>query len=234
MSDWNSKAVDVVRDARCFARKAPTFLANVPLTVESLNRFFSEALPSQVLKDDRTTSVVKLENSKNGASFVLKRYNARNRWHTIKRALRQSRASLCWNMSFEFMRVGLNVSEPLMMYEDRFYGLCKDAYFANRLLIGDELLSKLPAMNKAEQASVRSAVLAAFKVLKQARISHGDMKATNLLWVEGALFFIDLDAARKHPWWSLTWRKAHAKDKKRFLKNWRDKPELLSLFTELT
>ena len=59
------------------------------------------------------------------------------------------------------------------------------------------------------------------------------MKATNLLWVDGALYFIDLDAAKKHAWWSLTWGKAHAKDKRRFLKNWAEKPDLLSLFSEL-
>ena len=233
MSDWNAKSVDVVRDARRFARKASSFLSNTTLTVESLNGLFAEALPDQVLKDDRTTTVVRLDGTENGESFVLKRYNARNRWHTIKRALRQSRASLCWNMSFEFNRVGLNVSEPLMMFEDRLFWLCKDAYFANRLLIGDELLSKLPSMDQAEQASVKRAVLDAFDVLKKSRISHGDMKATNLLWVDGELYFIDLDAAKKHPWWSLTWRKAHAKDKKRFLKNWTGKPELISLFSEL-
>jgi len=58
------------------------------------------------------------------------------------------------------------------------------------------------------------------------------MKASNLIWDKGKLFFIDLDAATRHQTtWS--WRMAHRKDKKRFLKNWREHPKLLALFNEL-
>jgi len=52
------------------------------------------------------------------------------------------------------------------------------------------------------------------------------------MWVDGKLFFIDLDASRKHAL-NKTWLHSHKKDKKRFMKNWRDNPSLLALFDDL-
>ena len=68
--------------------------------------------------------------------------------------------------------------------------------------------------------------------MREAKVTHGDMKATNLMWVNERLFFIDLDGAKKHVS-QQSWQHAHKKDVKRFLKNWRDQPDLLSLFDDL-
>ena len=68
--------------------------------------------------------------------------------------------------------------------------------------------------------------------MQQYKISHGDMKASNLLWVDSELFFIDLDAARQHHS-EASWRRANIRDRKRFLKNWRGIPELELLFAWL-
>lgn len=183
-----------------------------------------------LLKDDRTTTVGKLELA--SQSFVLKRYNARSRGHRFKRALRRSRARRCWNMSYAFARAGLNVAAPVLMYEHRFGPLRLDAYFATEFLVGDELLSALPSMSVVEQAAVVAAIDVAFSKMRVAKLTHGDMKASNLLWVSGMLYFIDLDAAQQHRT-EFSWRAKHAKDKKRFLKNWRSQPEILDLFAGL-
>lgn len=182
------------------------------------------------LKDDRTTTVARFNNA--SGTFVIKRYNPRNLWHTISRSLRVSRARRCWSMSYRFQQAGLNVAEPVMMYEWRFGPLRGNAYFINRFLRGEELLTTLPSMSPTLQNDVLLAVRHAFEVMRQNHLSHGDMKASNLLWMDGELFFIDLDAARQHLN-SVTWKAANRKDKKRFLKNWQDQPELLALFSEI-
>lgn len=184
----------------------------------------------KAFKHDRTTTVKPLKLASN--SYVLKRYNARSAWHKIKRALRASRAQRCWCMSFHFQRAGLNVAEPVMVLEDRFGPVTKHAYLVNALLNGQELLTLLPSMSAGEQIIVKEAVTEAFKQLREHRISHGDMKASNLLWVDQKLFFIDLDAAQKHRS-KLSWQLANKKDRKRFLKNWQAHPELLALFSTL-
>lgn len=180
-----------------------------------------------VFKNDRTTTVVKLEQGVE--AYVLKRYNARNQLHKFKRAFRRSRASRCWKMSYQFQKAGLNVAEPVLMYENRFGPIRADAYFINKYLIGNELLEQLPLMDAAEQQQVVSAISDSFIKMRLNKLSHGDMKASNLMWVEGKLFFIDLDASRKHLT-SIGWKLAHQKDKKRFMKNWRNDPKLIKLF----
>lgn len=178
-------------------------------------------------KHDQTTTVAKLEIS--GNLMVLKRYNARSEWHKFKRAFRGSRARRCWSMSYHFQRAGLNVSEPILMYEKRFGPVRGHAYFANRFLKGEELITALPSMSVSDQQKVQAAIRHAFSSMRAHKLTHGDMKASNLLWVGNELYFIDLDAARKHrSLWS--WYTSHTKDKKRFLKNWQSQPALLALF----
>ena len=180
-----------------------------------------------IYKDDPTTSVAAIKSG--DRDFVLKRYNARSQGHKIKRAFRRSRARRCWTMSYHFQRAGLNVAAPTMMFEKRFGPIRSDAYFVNQYLQGNELLGLLPEMSVQQQREVGTAIKYAFEQMHIHKLSHGDMKASNLLWVDGELYFIDLDAARKHLS-RFGWQAAHRKDKKRFFKNWRDKPELFQLF----
>lgn len=184
----------------------------------------------RVYKHDRTTSVAIW--TVNSERFVLKRFNARSIGHKLKRALRCSRARRCWQMSYEFQRVGLNVAKPVLMYEPRRGPIRGMAYFASHFLSGDVLLNSLPSMDRAEREEVAKAVVKAFKIMRGYRISHGDMKATNLIWRDAKLYFIDLDAAIRHNnrW---TAARAHERDRKRFLKNWKSQPELLKLFTDI-
>lgn len=230
-NQWVQRSAKYVRTLRFVLRADPVAGTVLPSEAAALDAMLEAVDVQDILKNDRTTTVAKITVA--NQSLILKRYNPRNRWHKIKRALRISRARRCWEMSFRFERAGLNVSPPLMMFEDR-YGLIRmNAYFANEFLLGDELLTALPNMDDATREDVKQAVLNAFAKLRAARISHGDMKATNLLWVNNRLFFIDLDASQQHAPWSLTWQKSHNKDKRRFLQNWQGQPDLQALFTEL-
>lgn len=187
------------------------------------------APPAEILKHDRTTTVCRL--STPTGLVILKRYNPRSFWHKVKRALRRSRARRCWQMSYAFAASGLRVARPIMMFEHRFGPIRRNAYFASESVAGDEVLKCLPDLPVTEQAAVAKAVHEAFSRMRAARITHGDMKASNLIWTGSELVFIDLDAAQQH-WTQWGWRRKHAKDRRRFMKNWRDRPELLALFQE--
>lgn len=181
-------------------------------------------------KHDQTTTVAKVTLGQ--SDIVLKRYNARSFGHKLKRALRQSRAQRCWNMSYVFAQAGLNVAAPVFMFEERILFVRKHAYFANQYLSGEELLQRLPSMDEKGRRQVVEALKQAMNLMQEYMISHGDMKASNLLWVDNQLYFIDLDAARQHKTRS-SWLRSNKRDRKRFLKNWRDMPELEALFTWL-
>jgi len=143
--------------------------------------------------------------------------------------LRRSRARRCWQMSYAFTKAGLNVAQPILMFEDRFGPLRLNAYFVNEFLDGQELLTLLPTMISEDQQRVSTAIEDAFEKMKAARLTHGDLKASNLMWCDNKLYFIDLDAAQHHNN-SVTWQQAHNKDRKRFLKNWQQDSQLLALF----
>ena len=70
-----------------------------------------------------------------------------------------------------------------------------------------------------------------FLALREHRLSHGDMKATNILVQDRELVMIDLDSARRHM--SGVWHsRSVARDKRRFLANWNPWPEMKRHFTE--
>ncbi len=230
-ADWSNN--EVVRSQNWHQRlwRSLGFQTQEDPAETGLAEIFDEQLldTRDALKHDKTTTVKKLY--LNDETLVLKRYNARNTWHHLKRALRITRANRCWCMSYHFQRAGLNVAEPLVMLERRWGPLRKDAYLLTKCLEGQELLSRLPAMEEQERLQVKAAIDAAFAAMQAYKISHGDMKASNLLWVDERLFFVDLDAASKHRS-RLSWRHAHNRDKQRWLKNWQDDPDLLALFEE--
>lgn len=227
-SDWQNQVLDHQSNWFQVRINATDFSSTLPLTGSLLSACIQQS--SEILKDDKTTTVARYQ-LKDG-SVVIKRYNPRNQWHKIKRALRRTRAKRCWHMSYHFAKAGLNVSRPIMMVEECFGPLRGNAFFVNECLDGEELLNALPNMSSEKRTIVKQSMLDAFSKMEQALVSHGDMKASNLIWKNGQLFFIDLDAAQVHKS-KVSWRKANNKDRKRFLKNWRSQPELLSLFSEL-
>ncbi len=64
-----------------------------------------------------------------------------------------------------------------------------------------------------------SAMLHTFSQLADARISHGDFKATNQLWHDDQVWLIDLDAMQAHAD-QTSWHKAWIRDRSRFIRNW--------------
>ena len=68
--------------------------------------------------------------------------------------------------------------------------------------------------------------------LRHERISHGDLKASNILLSSRGPVLIDLDAMRQHKTES-TYQQAARKDINRFLRNWQDNPVLLATARQL-
>ena len=223
--DWEKQPVTRTIDWNSRVWASSDYVARMPLDAKSLNNLLLDT--SSAFKHDRTTTVARVALA--GESMVLKRYNPRNHWHKVKRALRRSRARRCWQMSYAFSEAGLNVAAPILMLEGRFGPFRLDAYFVNEFLDGQELMTLLPTMDCRQRKVVAQAIEDAFDKMKAARLTHGDLKASNLMWSNEKLYFIDLDAAQQHSN-PVTWLKGHNKDRKRFLKNWHGNQQLLEVF----
>lgn len=189
--------------------------------------FLREANAQKIFKHDQTTTVALIASDKK--QYVLKRYNARNSVHRIKRAIRRTRAWRCWTMTEAFVEAGLNVAPAVGLLEKRFGVLKGDAYFLSEYIDGEMLLNYLPEQNEKQQKIIAQEMRVVFDKMQASKVTHGDMKASNLLWCNEQIYFIDLDGASKHRN-QLSWLRSHKRDKRRFMKNWRQNKSLSDLF----
>jgi len=169
-----------------------------------------------VIKDDKSTTVVRFQWQ--GKFYILKRFNARNKGHAVKRSLRKTRARNCWQISQVFSSYGISVAKPVAMLEKRVSFLKSDSYFISEQIEGHELLQWLPNQTPQTKNMVEQQVRKMFAVFEKNRLSHGDMKATNLLWSDQKIVLIDLDVAKQHTN-GVLFTRAHARDKRRFSRN---------------
>ncbi len=170
------------------------------------------------LKQGNTATVVKVAGEK--GDWVLKRYNIKNFWHGISRAFRPSRASISWQSAFRLELLGIATAKPLAMRENRLGPLRQEAYLLTEFTGGESLQAWMLRQGSLQPPEwLDSQILRMFNILWFARVSHGDMKATNLVVDGEQLVVIDLDAMRWHKS-GKRFRKAFAKDMQRFMDNW--------------
>ncbi len=186
------------------------------------DRIMARAAPEHVFKSDATTTVARI--SDDGLDLVIKRYNTRSRWHIVKRALRKTRAMRSWDMAHELLRIGVATPRPAAVIEERLGPFRRRSYYVNEFVAGQPCGDMLGSP-RAEHDPLRDELVRLFARLSQQRISHGDMKATNILVHDGRLVLVDLDAARQHACgWTLA--PALRRDRRRLLRNWGDNPAL--------
>lgn len=181
-----------------------------------------------ILKSDNTTTLRRL--TIDIGEIVVKRYNTKNLWHLIRRNFQTSRAENCYRQAVNFNSKGIKTPESLAVIKRTFGPVSGQSWYISRYIPSVTLLEFLSTLNWKEPfQSIAGKVIELFQSLINYDLSHGDMKATNLLIREGELFVVDLDAARKHRISSMH-KLALQKDKTRFLKNWDSIPELREAF----
>ncbi len=171
------------------------------------------------LKRGNTATVVKVPGD-NPAGWILKRYNIKDFWHGLSRCFRPSRAWISWRSAHRLELLGIATPLPLAMRENRFGPLRKEAYLLTECIEGDNLQawllrqggSKIPDWLDREVSGL-------FEKLLMGRVSHGDMKATNLIVSGEKLYVIDLDGVQRHRG-QRQFSKYYRKDLQRFMDNW--------------
>ena len=168
------------------------------------------------LKDGNTCTVARIE--ADGRPLVIKRYNLKNFGHALSRFWRPSRAWHSWLAGHRLAFYGIATPAPLAMREERFGPLRRRAVLINEFCAGRNLLEHLDPEQPPPPAEAE-AIVTLFRTLRRLKLSHGDFKATNLLWHDGQIVVIDLDAMVQHTSES-AWRRDWRRDRARFLRNW--------------
>lgn len=198
------------------------FLAPI---VAAPDRWMANGIP---LKQGRTATLALVDLG--GRKLVIKRYNIKGAGHALSRGWRPSRAWHSWVEAHRLSFLGIATPRPLALIESRFGPLRGRAWLVTEYCPGPDLLSHCAASPLGDEAMRSLGDL--FQRLFAARISHGDLKATNLLWQGDHPVLIDLDAMRQHTKTG-GFRRAWNKDRSRFLRNWPENSALRGMFDVL-
>ena len=155
-----------------------------------------------------------------GRRLVIKRYNIKGVGHWLRRCWRPSRAWHSWVEGNRLMFLDIATPRPLAVLELRWLGLRRRSYLVTEYGSGEDIATRFqPYLSSPPPEIELLALDQLFAALLRERISHGDMKGTNLLWEQGRWALIDLDAVQQHGS-DASFARAYAKDRARFLRNW--------------
>jgi tRNA A-37 threonylcarbamoyl transferase component Bud32 len=178
-----------------------------------------------ILKAGNSATVAKV--TIGGQTVVIKRYNIKNIIHALRRAPRSSRAMMSWRNAHRLRFLGIATPQPLALIEERWGPFRKCAYLVMSYLPGQtverEIRENLDNPKALDVYTEKLSLL--LEQLAVARITHGDLKATNFIVVDEELYLLDLDSMRNHRQ-TATFKRAFHKDMARLERNWDDLPHV--------
>ena len=194
---------------RAFCQKAE------PLDfIEQIDAMMDEG---QILKKGKTCYVSRL--MWNGKDVVVKRYNHKGLIHSLRHTIKKSRARKGWLHTHHLETLNIAAPRPLAYIEHRRGLLIWKSYLVTEYVEGQKLYNFLQDDNITEQRRLNEIqrVMKLLDKLWKYRITHGDLKHTNILITDNGPMITDLDGMKVHKW---TWIYKHRrrKDLRRFSK----------------
>ena len=169
----------------------------------------------KVLKNGNTCYVSRL--TWNGMDIVVKRYNYKGIIHSLRHTIKKSRARRCWLNGHRLGIYNIATPKPLAFFEQRRGFIISKSYLVTEYIEGSSLYYYLRDENISRQKR-KAAVQETKNLLDEMaryRITHGDLKHTNILITENGPVLTDLDSMRFHKC-NLTFRTGRVKDILRF------------------
>ncbi len=184
---------------------------------------------SRRLKDGNTATVALTECAER--KVVIKRYNIKSFRHRLSRFWRPSRAWKTWQNAHQLSVLGIKTPKPIAVVEQRFGWFRSRAFYVSEYEPAEDALSELAQLEKLSDTCIED-FEQLFCAMIFSRMSHGDLKANNILMTDQGLTLIDLDAMTFHKQ-AGSFKRAFNRDVKRFMKNWSVDSKVYSQFEEL-
>ena len=169
-----------------------------------------------ILKNDDTSYVSRL--TWYSKDVVVKRYNHKGFIHSLRHTIKRSRARRGWLHGHRLGMLNIATPRPLAYIEQRRGLLVWQSYLVTEYVKGQKLRNFLRdnKTSEEEHSIAMQQVKNLLDKMGKYRITHGDLKHTNILVTENGPVLTDLDAMMVHKWdWIYRLRKA--KDLKRFI-----------------
>jgi tRNA A-37 threonylcarbamoyl transferase component Bud32 len=171
----------------------------------------------RILKNGDTCYVSRL--TWNGKDVAVKRYNHKGFIHSLRHTIKKSRAHRGWLHGHWLGMLNIATPRPLAYIEQRRGTLVWKSYLVTQYVRGRTLhnLLKDSSASKEQRAKVTQEFKELLDRLGKYRISHGDLKHTNILITENGPVLTDLDGMKTHRCGWL-YKISHTRDVERFVK----------------
>ena len=152
----------------------------------------------EILKRGNTCFVSRIQAA--GKDIVVKRYNYKGLWHSLRHTFKGSRAKKCWLFGHRLRWLSVPVAEPLAYIELRYCGIIRQSYILNKYIDGQSVLDYVnqPDLDKEARQEARGKTYALLDQIAEHKITHGDLKASNILICDDQPVLIDLDSMKRH------------------------------------
>ncbi len=136
----------------------------------------------------------------NERDIVVKRYNHKGLWHSLRYTVKGSRARKCWLYGHRLTISGIACAKPLAFIEQRKCGLKWQSYIINEFVDGPNIRQFLDAPNgpAGTKEKVMDKTQRLLRRLAENRMTHGDLKPPNVLVRDEEPVLIDLDSMQFH------------------------------------
>jgi tRNA A-37 threonylcarbamoyl transferase component Bud32 len=173
----------------------------------------------RILKDGRTCYVSRV--AWNGKDVVVKRYNHKGLIHSLRHTIKRSRARRGWLHAHRLRMLNIATPRPLAYVEQRKGPLLWKSYLVTEYVEGQRLYDFLrdSKIGQEERSRVTGKVKELLNRLGEHRISHGDLKHSNILITDNDPVLTDLDGMKVHKQ-NWTYQRRRTKDHARLLKDW--------------
>lgn len=238
---WLRYEKKIMRDCSAFERKQN--LSTLSLSdrqydsvefkelLSNPDAFFTKS-NTTILKAGRSSSVAKIK--LNNHTLVIKRYNIKGFSHWLRRCLRPTRAARSWCLAHHLKLMNVATAKPVAFIEKSFLGLRHKSYFIMEYVDGNHAGDYFTSYRSddARFMQVAQRILAIIYQLAELKITHGDLKMTNILIAHEKPILIDLDGMHEHQK-QAAFKRAFKKEINRFMKNWESFPSVQEMFRQL-
>ncbi len=169
----------------------------------------------KILKNGNTCHVSRL--MWNNKDVVVKRFNHKGFVHSLRHTIKKSRARWGWLHAHRLGMLQIPTLRPLAYIEWRKYELVWKSYLVTEYVEGQKLYDFLrdSKTSEEEHSMVNQQVVELLERLGKYRITHGDLKHSNILVTDNGIVLTDLDGMKVHKW-NWMYKIRHLKELKRF------------------
>ena len=154
--------------------------------------------------------------------YVIKRYNPKGLLYELTHIGQTSRARKSWINAHLLRFMGILTPEPVALIEQKLSMGNYYRYFISKQVTAPNSWSFFCEHPFIHHKNVADRLLSLFNKLAEYKITHGDLKGSNILIKQNKICILDLDGMQQHKK-EQQFKKSWLRDKRRFLNYWAKK-----------